>query len=170
MCWTGYLLSDRHIADKDITVYKIITHNGQFYSGYYTYFGYSVGNTYHVTGGLYPHIIHKDSQYCRIEQGFHSYSTKTRLVLKLNRDCKSHHAIVYVNDLTTSIDGYDERCSGRKIFLMVCTIPKGSQYYENKEGEIVSDTIHVKDIISFSADSIDTLAHAYGVKIIRRII
>lgn len=168
MCWTGHLLSDRHVATKDIPVYKIITHNGWSYSGYYNYFAYAPRNTYHVTGGLHPHIIHKDSGYCRVEQGFHSYSANnTRLVLKLNEDCETHHAIIYVDDLTTYIDGYDERCGGRKIYLMACTIPKGAEYYENNNGEIVSETIYVKEIISFSDSRrcLDNFGYEHGIKL-----
>ena len=96
------------------------------------------------------------------------------MTVRLNKDGETHRVAVFANNLTTYLDCYDERWTNpnRELYLMVCTIPKGAEYYENINGEIVSESISVKDIISFSNTyrCIDNFAREHKVKIKRVIV
>ena len=159
MCWAGRV--EKRIADKDITVYKVITHNGVVYASYYTNFTYEVGKRYDG-GKLIPQ---GSSDYGVISRGFHSYSAENTHI-RLSGDCGIKvHARIYLNNPSQFIDGYDERWYGT--FLMACSIPKGTIYYENDRGEIVSESIFVKEIISLS-DSyrcLKNFGYEHGIKL-----
>lgn len=181
MCWTGKL-KDRHTADRDIPVYKIIRRSGAVYTAYYNYFIYAVGKTYNLADEycqllptLHPTIDSRNKDRCRIDIGFHCYSIEnTNMTVRLNKGGETHRVAVFANDLTTYLDGYNEYWTNpnHELYLMVCTIPKGAEYYENVYGEIVSESISVKDIISFSNTDrcVDNFAREHKIKIKRAIV
>lgn len=141
MCWLTFdkKASARKIAEKDIIVYKIMYEShGNIYS-WFKDFPYEAGVRYVWGKELKPSRI---DDYWRIEKGFHSYNCKSTFILKENnsvfgecwsvRDCKFY----------TRLNQYSlSRGSSREIKKITCIIPKGSIYYENEKGEVVSNQI-----------------------------
>ena len=72
----------------------------------------------------------------RIGKGFHSYSTECGTDYTYNT--------IFVCDKKGCYIGYYERSS--KIVLAKCTIPKGSKYLINRDGEIVSNRIIINSV------------------------
>ena len=123
------------IAEEDITVYKFgIKYNKKFLPAYQDDFGYEPnirndkveiklikdGKSYHGTCYFY------------VNEGYHSYSEKCHL---LNDSCDvGVYSKIFDEkylDFYTLVDD----------FIGKFIIPKGSEFYENEDGEIVSSNI-----------------------------
>ena len=133
MCWTGDDTAVRKIAERDFYVYKI---------------GIVIGTTFcsllrkHIykTKGINIPILLEPKRDSRsimtsIERGYHSYK---EVALEFTSYKESWRRVFlgdavrgYVDDLTF----YDKRYLGTFI------VPKGSEYYINSRGEIVSSNI-----------------------------
>ena len=68
-----------------------------------------------------------------IEEGFHSYKE-----VKIVIDKELKRLRIY-SKKNKALDSWSLHRKG--IAIMACVIPKGSIYYENRRGEIVSNTI-----------------------------
>ena len=139
MCWTGRI-EDKRIAEKDIQVFKVVRDigNGKIKSECIGFI-YKTKKLYtlrHWWGGkrkLKPDIRGK---YVNINSGFHSYNPDKLFTVKQQDE---HIISVYSkkgNNFTISYNETD-------IKKVKCIIPKGSEYWENKNGEVVSNQIMI---------------------------
>ena len=138
MCWQtknvitkGFKHSLR--STEDIEVYKIgYIVNDIFYS-YYSECGYKINMPNEV---INLHLFSYFLTYVRIEQGYHSYSEECYV-----RECITDNIDIYspVSEKINNFDNYDEIYEQFAIGKFI--IPKGSEYYENEYGEIVSSQI-----------------------------
>lgn len=136
MCWLGNI-NDKKFANEDVTVYKILAKkvNGK-------YIAPIMGKEYKIGERYKTSLRPKESprtQVSEINEGFHSF----------NKEC-----IAFFNDyrqvVVCRVDGTyltTIRCSEcTNAVVAKCTIPRGSTYYENRWGNIVSDSLIVNDV------------------------
>lgn len=156
MCWkTSENSQDsltKRTADEDLVVYKVLRskENGRLLS-YFNEFEYAPGEWYSINKDL---VIYDEGNENRtISEGFHSYDRKCNVEMRFFDGTIDIHGINwgYRNTaLNTRYDRYDGR-SNDDIVIAKCVIPIGSKYYENMDGEIVSDWIRLtKDYISYN--------------------
>jgi len=136
MCWQALNNRDKRerVSDEDITVFKVMRKiKDGMYSSYFMEYPYSLGKIYEMNG-LESH--EGEDGYMTIEKGFHSYSSKECYIyLPYN----SHGQIYIQKQRTWELSAvYDDTYN---VCIIECTIPKGSKYYRNYYGEIVSDKI-----------------------------
>lgn len=133
MCWVS-LQAVKQIAEKDIKVFKIgESHRGMFYSMYKN-FKYQLNQLYSIN--IY---INKDDDGGFVgSRGFHSYDP----------------SIVYLDIPENGIIQWAVYAGQRRLdfdtviadyFKAECVIPKGTTYYENENGEIISNQIIIKN-------------------------
>ena len=123
MCWDG--LNKPIVAEEDIKVFKIcLKQTGKTLMSYFRTFVYEVGVEYSATFG----IEIEDFGEIAIYEGLHSYSTECPIKFD-----------TYIGK-NRFIDYYPPNES---IVKVECVIPKGATYYENENGEIVSDTLRI---------------------------
>ena len=122
------------IAEEDIVVYKFgWESDGNFFPCYYLEFGYEPNS---INEKVSLKLIDKGERVCigtyynYIDEGYHSYSGECGII-------NSFYDIgVYSkNDNEKQFDFYQCDTIGKFI------IPKGTEYYENEDGEIVSSNI-----------------------------
>ena len=135
MCWTTFnnICMFEKTAEKDIEVFKILSADNTPFFRY--------GKPYKV-GKECPNIILDIKRYNgrgTIEKGYHSYS-KEKCCHKKEKTF-SDIAIENVKHkaTNTAISFYCYGKLGCKVADFI--IPKGTKYYENEYGEIVSETI-----------------------------
>lgn len=148
MCWTFYDLSDKSPqklrAAKDIRVFKIafVDEDNTVVPYYYsdTSLVYEEGKTYHspLDEPIYQLLNKKDpSPYYIINHGLHSYNAeKCKSVIK--------KTIVVIDNTGNFLGSFNTvHILNGKLAIMDCSIPKGSAYYENEYGELVSDALRI---------------------------
>lgn len=159
MCWIGKA-EDRKIAKKDIKVYKVlqklkdknsVNSKGEpllEYKSPERYTPYNMGAT--VSAIITPK--HLNPSMCAIEdtaifEGLHCYSEEVRIVIKNFSFNLENSEWVRMNvkgkkdrDVFTYSDYYDYYGFYEPI-LVECIIPKGTIYYEDKDGIIVSEKL-----------------------------
>ena len=134
MCWYSKKKKAARIAVEDILVYKVMyrkPNNGRFRS-LYRRMDYEPEKIYwtdvnpiSIDSPLYLEM--------KIDKGFHSYSMDKTMATK-----DKYHIVIYNmenNEIVDSIFFSDN------LVIAKCIIPKGSKYYMNEVGEIVSDQI-----------------------------
>lgn len=128
MCWRGK--DDRKIAKKDIPVFKIVYKNPEVgLVSCYRYFRYKVGS-------IYSSRIKKKSMVSHvcITNGLHSFSNSCKII--------EGDRWIDINYKTLELDDYDK--DGKlKLYKLECVIPRGSAYYKNDHGEIVSSRLKI---------------------------
>ena len=135
MCWISKTPAILKIASEDIKVFKIIEKFENNIISAYKGFRYKIGQLYETEIRLTETF---SSAF--IQQGFHSYSNECRL----ERDCTYLEQPAFrIMFKGSRLDGF----SKVSYYKVNCIIPKGSQYYENEFGEIVSNKIIIKEII-----------------------
>ena len=140
------------VADEDIRVYKVMEQmpGSRTFDSLYYHKSYEVGQVYKtVIKPIYNNI---ECLYrTRIENGFHSYD---RSKTEIKDDSISWHINVKNReDISIDILWYSNSLlKYRNIVAVECIIPKGSKYYENDFGEIVSDQIIITDNILKKCD------------------
>ena len=112
MCWISEKL-DKKVAEHDIIVYKIVLPNIRGTKSLFYKFWYLFNTTYR--GTLDIKLV--GSEYC-ITEGFHSYKTKSKVLLANQFHFKK---------------------------IVKCILPKGTIYYINNNDEIVSNQIRIID-------------------------
>lgn len=131
MCWKSYKYSDKkcRIAETDIKTFKILSLRKHTLRSYYQNYNYTIGKLNSVNslelGGN------------KILEGFHSYD--------LNNDC-----LLIVDGIVVQGKGgefLDCYIYANHIVKVECIIPKGSEYYENSLGEIVSNKLIIDSIV-----------------------
>lgn len=103
---------------------------------------YKEGKTYWLFRN--PKIIKlKEEGVYLISMGFHSYNMNVDVEKVLDTlDGRHYYTAVYTLYKGMMLSGY----SLDGLRYMECTIPKGTTYYENEKGEIVSRKIRVEKI------------------------
>lgn len=133
MCWISMSKPELKVAEDNIPVTKIVGIRQNVIRAYYKgEFKYSIGEIYHSKITLSP------AWKCyRITEGFHSYESSCRITISklfLYPFLTVRLPLMLVQYDMSSIDFFN-------LGIMSCIIPKGSKYYENENGEVVSDTI-----------------------------
>lgn len=142
MCWTGKEL-DRHIATAgDMPVYKVLLINGDELLSPYRDMPYVENMLY--TQNIKSKIGCKDfmGYQIRIEEGLHCYSGSCTVKMKnaytdkdILVDTKRHFRLYY--------DSHGLDTDNRIMAVFRGVIPKGTVYYENEHGEIVSEGLKI---------------------------
>ena len=126
MCWEGYK-SQRRVAEKDIEVYKIGLVQDNIFICEFQDYAYEKGV---ANKELILKEEHHWLGYITINEGYHSYK---RVSVKYNSLLGSIKYIYRGYRIQPYSDGL--------FHLATFIIPKGSIYYENLDGEIVSSNI-----------------------------
>ena len=188
MCWLSREIPVKRIAEKDIPVFKI----GQIVQADvdkkkvipYFYPDKTIGTVVHMKGyeegkAYEEKNISYGFLYGRffIDRGLHSYSLdniriKTNDIASKYRDkptiqVMTHKTTLISNDVLRNGQCYDTN----RIAVLLCTLPKGTTYYVNEVGEIVSDKIKVEKIIQnpFTVNK-DNTPNEYSVMKVNKIL
>lgn len=135
MCWTGNLIL--HTAEENIPIFKVANKG---LDGIYSYYLLS----YYQLGVLKssPIIIAKKNWILRtvkVNTALHSYNPKK---VTVNKDIFSNCIFIYYKGkILLDVLSFNKTSVVVKGF-----IPKGSQYCENEEGEIISDQLILTEI------------------------
>lgn len=145
MCWEGKYKIIK--AKEDIPCFKVCIKEHGLPVGYFTNFVYELNKEYKTTIELegYPNesylkrffrkLLSNKNDTTRIGKGFHSYS------MECETECSCN--TIFIRSKERYNVGYYEK---NKIVLAKCTIPKGSKYLINRDGEIVSNRIIINSI------------------------
>ena len=144
MCWVGEPFEK--VADRNIKVYKVVrpipfTNKLLAEAWYRRDTVYHPGKRYKLGKPLAYRLTNHFCE-CYIEEGFHSYSAE-----KTSIRCS-------INDSVLRLDS--ENKIGFDVYfykpaILICVIPKGTTYYENKNGEIVSEEITTQRILPWES-------------------
>lgn len=136
MCWVGR--GPAKIAEKDIVVYKLgylFETSKMFRSLYqnYDYFPNAINRALTlvplVGGAVVPKLL--PTNIGMIQSGYHSYRNISLPFMELGRFSR----IILLGKLRNRISVYNN------YYVATFIIPKGSTYYENPNGEVVSSNI-----------------------------
>lgn len=136
MCWIGK--GPAKIAERDIVVYKlgyVIEATKEFRSLYqnYTYYPKELNKVVTLVPVIFATEVSKlqPSETGVIYEGYHSYKD----IAMPYSDLGSYYRTIYLGKIAEDIRLNDIYA------IATFIIPKGSEYYENKAGEIVSSNI-----------------------------
>ena len=144
MCWSTYKNKNKgeRTAKEDMLVYKIVKKYKEFgYVSYYRGMVYILDKEYSISN---LKAINCPDGKTIINEGYHSYSAQECNI------CINHNVIsVYSkNKNKLEEDHYEASIpNSDRTAVVVCVIPKGSIYYKNEHGEIVSDHLIIKNEI-----------------------
>lgn len=150
MCWTSIEKPIKRIAKEDIPVFKIgkITSYGDIKPYFYEFTSYLMGVTYKQRIRKYHFLRH-----FYIDKGLHSYSlSNIRLKPYYNviKGIKTPYITIKTDKTTPESKNVIIRAQDydiSNIAIILCTIPKGSTYYVNSCGEVVSNKLTVNSFI-----------------------
>lgn len=137
MCWQKYKHTDlqRHIAETDIISTKVLVLEKNKLRAFYRKYYYAIGELNQTDFPLEMNYLGN------IYEGFHSYNSENIKYVKAITG-------IFVNNIVRKefihIFNFQE-CNS--LVVVECTIPKGSEYYENSIGEIVSDKLIINKIL-----------------------
>ena len=144
MCWKINTIkfsknSDKYhkIADKNIIVYKIgDVRCDNFFSACELY-KYKRKFSNKKTKLKLQELSEDGKDFYTIEKGYHSYSGDCKIII----DIMLFYSPIFIT--TIILKGKDEQKAGYhdNHCVGIFIIPKGSEYYENEEGEIVSNQL-----------------------------
>lgn len=139
MCWASKTLT-MHISDGKVKVFKVCTlnNNGEISGYYYKWFKYVLNQEYQTNINIHSTIYSIENQTHIGNEGFHSYSAKECLLETNNEGFD-----VYNKKTNFLITGYN---SYTNIVVVEGYLPKGTTYYINQDGEIISDRIILEKI------------------------
>ena len=154
MCWVGNIHHKR-IAEKDIHCKKIIAKdsNGCLDAWYRKGHPYAVGETYEEK--LDIELRSKDSDLIDINKGLHCYNYKCTITMDITITHKLPYFVVaktvglfrkdfyhtHQEELTAECNAYVNPV------IVEVVIPKGTTYYENYFGEIVTEKFVITKFI-----------------------
>lgn len=134
MCWIGKC--DVKVAKRDFYVYKVgSVFEGIFRSLYqsYVYKLKELNKEIKIKPVIHDYDIYKLKKEHRgiIYEGYHSYKDISMPYSELG----SYSRVIYLGKLAGDLRLYNP------YYIATFIIPKGSEYYENDDGEIVSSNI-----------------------------
>lgn len=151
MCWIGTKDNEieMQIAAEDIPIFKVVECKGCIFSPYY----YSIGVTY-ILGEEYRTgmKIRTVEDYMVVESGFHSYSRQDCFYADIG-----YGISIYLRNSRAKEEKKDgdwclinrfDYTPYDEIVVLEGIIPKGSCYYKNDNGEIVSDRIVLNGVLA----------------------
>lgn len=137
MCWTAIEEKDRicRVAEDDIRIFKIVDKIGD--SMVYTPYYWTLRETYGLDWEYYTKMGERilNNGGVIVDRGFHSYSRKKCFVME-GMSCYN----VFRKSGCELWDSFVFSTEGKTCVLWGI-VPKGSRYYENADGEIVSERI-----------------------------
>lgn len=137
MCWTSIEEKDRicRVAEDDIRIFKIVDKIGD--SMVYTSYYWTLRETYGLDWEYYTKMGERilNNGGVIVDRGFHSYSRKKCCVME-GMSCYN----VFRKGGSELWDSFVFSTEGKTCVLWGI-VPKGSRYYENAGGEIVSERI-----------------------------
>lgn len=141
MCWCAISQEDMQMktADTPIKVFKVCRkdlYNKQRVFAYYMEFQYKEGETYKL-----PTSAMFEIQTWYRYDGFHSYSQDVKV---------SFYRGEYLAVRSQNMGFIDYLQLNQNLVIVECTIPKGTHYYMNQRGEIVSDQIKIESFQTFT--------------------
>lgn len=155
MCWVGKT-EDIHIAKEDIEVRKVLLRerfNNPSFVSPYQFMNYKIGIGYVTKINPFHAFQKSDPSRITINEGLHCYSpTKCRFVKHENSQGETSVITVYLYSeiKNLAVQARNTICFPDSIcrypVLMKAIIPKGTTYYENDSGEIVSEKLIIKEI------------------------
>lgn len=135
MCWCSRTTPVKQIANEDITVYKTLIYGNSKYYNYH----YTLGKLEVLSKDI---EVIWDAPYFEIFEGFHSYRiSKAVQAMDLHNRYRLYFNDGYNNWYLDAINTLES------LELYECTIPKGSVYYDNGFGEVISNQIKVNKLI-----------------------
>ena len=139
MCWIGYI-KDKRVAEKDIHCKKIIAmRDDNTLSGWYMpQHSYTLGKTYQEDIRIiYPYL---NSEKINIGRGLHCYSDVCKMVKYVTPYSCYDYLIARLKKRSDVVYKKDEFLfRNAKPLIVEVIIPKGTTYYENDLGEIVTE-------------------------------
>lgn len=134
MCWIGKC--DVKIAERDFYVYKLGYISNKNFRSLYQKFIYKpkeINKKVSLDPACIDFTISKSREEipCVIYEGYHSYKDITMPY----SDLGVYYRLIYLGKLAENIRVFNIYC------IATFIIPKGSKYYENDNGEIVSSDI-----------------------------
>jgi hypothetical protein len=146
MCWQSFRKPVKKIAHKNINVLKILffdDSNNSIISYFYN-FKYEENVIYfekiddYFIVDKYDDVLYRPRYLLyRINKGFHSYK---------NIKFEFRFPLLFAyNNNGNFLERYNINTEMR---VALCSIPEGSEYYENENGEIVSNSIIINKVIS----------------------
>ena len=132
MCWMSSSAPVKRIAEKDRKVYKVLNVDagGSIRSPYYVSMEWKLGEVFSSN----IKMGYANDFGVTINEGLHSFSCAP----DLERDFRG---VIGVNKWVIGLSPKITHCDGDVVFE--CVIPKGSIYYENEYGDIVSNKLKV---------------------------
>ena len=152
MCWIGDNI--KKIAEEDIKCKKIIDHHipsDTYYAFYHEFFEYELGKVYEQK--VTPQVLEDygdDDEFARINEGFHCYS----MDIKMTRTLGGSITVENTKYNTHTMFPFHINNNFRTVVVQ-CTIPKGTEYYENNFGEIVTSKLIVEEEIQIKDELYD---------------
>lgn len=156
MCWTGYF-GDKKIATADKKVFKVVKAyidvegNVANLSSYYKKcFKWELGERTTTTVRPHAHFAWDRTKLnwsrdtpIEIEYGIHSYDSQMTYIHRTPDNCIVVKTKNIFAENSEDVDYYPIVPSslGYRVAKMECIIPKGTTYYENSNGEIVSEVL-----------------------------
>lgn len=134
MCWDGK--DKKQIAEKDIAVFKIVRKKKSLLKERNTFLSYYYQKHWNLNKKQESEIVKQQSNYkdsIEIHIGLHSYDSS---MIRIVKDHMIFQIYSYISPVPLDSFLYTEN-----LYKMDCIIPKGSIYYENEHGEIVSDVL-----------------------------
>lgn len=151
MCWHG-ILENKKIATEDVKCYKIVLRFvDEPYLCFRPYFRYKntpmeyeIGKTYHDKICL---EITKYTGHVTIHKGIHCYDSSVCICSFYGDYGKQYEVSNLLLCTTFSKIGTFFSRSDCEAVLVECTIPKGTLYYVNDEGEIVTEKLIINKVV-----------------------
>ena len=133
MCWIGRK-NNKQVAKRDFYVYKIGLVIGNTFTSLFQKYIYRIKKSNPIIPLLF---IEDNYERIKIEDGYHSYK---EIAIEF---CQNPYLRdIYLGDV---INGFvDDLSQYSPLYLGTFIIPKGSKYYINNRGEIVSSNIIYK--------------------------
>ena len=130
MCWIGRK-NNKQVAKRDFYVYKIGLVMGNTFTSLFQKYIYRIKRSNLIIPLLF---IEDDYEKIKIENGYHAYK---EVAIEF---CQNPYLRdIYLGDV---IKGFvDDLSLYSPLYLGTFIIPKGSKYYINNRGEIVSSNI-----------------------------
>lgn len=146
MCWRAFK-AEKKIAQKDFNVYKVLMtkEKDSILISPFRYFPYCLGKEYKAEIHVEEAIFHYEKD--TIDEGLHCYSEECMV----KEFCKS---IAVGNHYGALLECYTIGFYSSRAFPVVvkCTIPKGTAYYENGNGEIVTEKYILNKVVHAPTD------------------
>lgn len=138
MCWSGKINHSvtKLVADSDIPIFKVCRYSAisKMLVSYFQEFIYILGERY-SQGELQTKKLTCGNLYMySIDEGFHSYSSDCGVKFQVGLLAviyPDHASFIYKSTKSVVVNGY---------------IPKGAEYYDNGNGELVSTDIVLTEI------------------------